>query len=122
MGSREHVHYGQVRIPSIYLTIVQKHRRGGGGRYIWLMIYEERAFKKTVGCTKTNDLRNLGIFYVKSDISGSTTRENLEEKTYNDRRISRLDEGEEGSELLLVTFHGLETAKKKKSVSGRNTI
>ena len=73
---------------------------------------QEGAFMKTVGCTKTNDLRNLGIFYVKSEISGGTTRENQEKKTYNDGSVSRLDEGEEGSAFLLVTFHGLGNAKK----------
>lgn len=42
----------------------------------WLHINEERAFKKTVGCTKTTDLINLGIFYIRVDARSSTTREN----------------------------------------------
>jgi hypothetical protein len=76
MGSREHVPYGQVRKPSTYLIIVQKHKDGGGGGDIWLILQGETAFTKTVGCTKTNDLRNLRIFRVKSDISGDNIREN----------------------------------------------
>jgi hypothetical protein len=69
------------------------------------------------GSTKTNDLRNLGIFYVKSDISGGITRENYEEKTYNDKRVSRLEEGK-GSAFLLVTFHGLGTGERERGGGG----
>jgi len=47
----------------------------------WLHMNEEIAFKKTVRCTKTTDLINLGIFYIRLNARSSTTRYNYEEKT-----------------------------------------
>ena len=40
----------------------------------WLHINEETEFKKIVRCTKTTDLINLGIFYIRLDARSSTTR------------------------------------------------
>jgi hypothetical protein len=42
----------------------------------WLQIKKEITFKKTVGCTRTTDLRNLGIIFIRLDVSGSNIREN----------------------------------------------
>jgi len=42
----------------------------------WLRICEEIAFKKTVRCTKTTDLINLGIFYIRLVARPSSTQEN----------------------------------------------
>jgi hypothetical protein len=42
----------------------------------WLMIKEEISFKKILGCTNTTNLRNLVIFLMRLDVSGSITQEN----------------------------------------------
>ena len=71
MGCRnETVHYaGMKTVSPTYLYTAKKHEPGG--RNIgqkWLQMNEAVAFKRLVRCSKTIDLRQLGIFYIRSDV------------------------------------------------------
>ena len=92
------------------LQLSRNTEMGVEGRNNWLMIKKREGFEKTVGCTKTTDLRNLCIFYIWSQMwERGTTLENWE-MTYSDGHVGRLGEGEEASAYLL--FHGPGTAKR----------